>query len=344
VTSDRPGWFAKGRYLTLPAAALVVAVIAFALLPLYAGHSLASYDIFNLLEQFAQLALVTLGFGLVVMAGEFDLSIVGIFALSGVIAVELGDDHPIVGVLAALAICTAFGAAQGYLIAKFRIPSMPVTLATYIGLLGLTRVIGHDKASVSFSNIDATLWIQKPIFQIFSPRSLIMLGVFALAAATLYATRWGRELRALGGDRKASRTAGIPVDRRLVGLFAASSALGVIGGSLSAFNTGAAITDPGTSLLTLGAAGALIGGVALTGGTGSVPGLFAGTMSIALLEQIFVIANYPEYINNLCFGLVLFVFVVVNAPDGRDGIARFRAARRTSKTDPAESTNAPART
>jgi ribose transport system permease protein len=314
---------------TLPAGSLLLAAIAFALLPVYGSRALASYDIFNLFEQFAQVALVTLGFGLVVMAGEFDLSIVGVFALSGVISVELGQHHPFLGVLAAFGICVAFGAAQGYVIAKFRIPSMPVTLATYIGLLGLARVVGHGKASVSFSDIDTTLWVQKPVLEIFSPRSLIMLGAFVLVAAVLYLTRWGRELRALGGDRKASRTSGIAVDRRLVGLFAASSALGVIGGSLAAFNTGAAITDPGTSLLTLGAAGALIGGVSLAGGTGTVAGLFAGTLAIALLEQIFVIANYPEYINNLCFGLVLMIFVLVNAPDARDGLVRFRAAHRT---------------
>jgi ribose/xylose/arabinose/galactoside ABC-type transport system permease subunit len=322
----------RGWSSLIPLAAFVVAVVGFVSLPVFTDRPLETYDLFNLFEAYAQIGLITLGFGLVVIAGEFDLSIVGIFALSGVIAVQSGQHHPFLGVLLALVIGSVFGALQGLLIARFRIPSMPVTLATYIALLGLTRVIGHNQPSVSFENIDTTLWVQEPVLQVFSPRSLVALGLFALTALVLGLTRWGRELRALGGDRKASRTSGIPVDRRLVALFAASSALAVVGGSLAAFNTGAAITDPGAAPLTLGAAGALIGGVALTGGRGSVVGIFAGTMSIVTLQQIFIVAGAEESFTDLAFGLVLLFFVAVNAPDARNGFVRLRARRRTSTT------------
>ncbi|HWO64922.1 MAG TPA: ABC transporter permease [Umezawaea sp.] len=322
----------RSRSSLIPLAAFVVAVVGFIGLPVFSDRPLETYDLFNLFEAYAQIGLITLGFGLVVIAGEFDLSIIGIFALSGVIAVQSGQQNPFLGVLLALVIGSVFGALQGLLIARFRIPSMPVTLATYIALLGLTRVIGHNQPSVSFKNIDTTLWVQEPVLQVFSPRSLIVLGLFALTALVLGLTRWGRELRALGGDRKASRTSGVPVDRRLVALFAASSGLAVVGGSLAAFNTGAAITDPGAAPLTLGAAGALIGGVALTGGRGSVVGIFAGTMSIVTLQQIFIVAGAEESFTDLAFGLVLLFFVAVNAPDARNGLVRLRARRRTPTT------------
>lgn len=324
----------------IPVVSLVVAAIAFIALPAYTGQQLASYDVFNLFEAYAQIGLITLGFGLVVIAGEFDLSTIGIFALSGVIAVEAGQTHPVLGVVCALVICTAFGAAQGLVIARLQIPSMPVTLATYIALLGLSRVVGHNQPSVSYRNTDATLWIQGVVLQVFSPRSLIVLGIFVITGLVLGLTRWGRELRALGGDRKASRTSGIPVDRRLVALFAASSAFAVIGGSLSAFNAGAAITDPGSTPLTLGAAGALIGGVALTGGRGSVVGIFAGTMSIVTLQQIFILTNAEESVSDLIFGVVLLAFVAVNAPEARHGLIRFRAARRVATPSPSQTSGA----
>jgi len=313
----------------LPLVALTATVIGFLCLPAYAGRPLESYDLFNLFEAFAQIGLIALGFGLLLIAGEFDLSIVGIFALSGVIAVKLGQAHPLLGVLAALGVCLAFGALQGLVIALFRIASMPVTVGTYIALLGLTRVVGDDQSSVTFENIDTTLWIQQPVAVIFSPRSLVVLAVFVAAGLAFSATRWGRELRALGGDRKASRTAGVPVNRRLVALFAVSSLLGGVAGALSAFNVGAAITDPGSAPLTLGAAGALIGGVALTGGRGNVAGVFAGAMSIVILGQIFFIAGVDELYSDLVFGLGLLLIVAVNAPSAKDWATRLRASRRT---------------
>ena len=311
----------------VPLLAFTATVIAFACLPAYAGRPLETYDVFNLFEAFAHIGLITLGFGLLLTAGEFDLSIVGVFALSGVIAVKLGQNHPLLGVVAALSVCVAFGAFQGLLIALLRIASMPVTVGSYIALLGLTRVVGDNKTSVTFDNLDTTLWIQDPVGTIFAPRSLVVLGVFALAALLFSATRWGRELRALGGDRKASRTAGVPVNRRLVALFAASSLLGGVAGALAAFNAGAAITDPGAQPLTLGAAGALVGGVALTGGRGNVLGIFAGAMSIVILGQIFFIAGVEEFYSDLAFGLVLLAIVAINAPNAKDWALRLRAAR-----------------
>ena len=311
----------------LPLLALTVTVVAFACLPAYAGRPLETYDLFNLFEAFAHIGLITLGFGLLLTAGEFDLSIVGIFALSGVIAVKLGQDHPLLGVLAALSVCLAFGALQGLLIAVLRIASMPVTVGTYIALLGLTRVVGDNQTSVTFDNLDTTLWIQEPVATIFSPRSLLVLAVFGLAAVLFSATRWGRELRALGGDRKATRTAGVPVNRRLVALFAVSSLLGGVAGALSSFNAGAAITDPGSAPLTLGAAGALIGGVAVAGGRGNVLGIFAGAMSIVILGQIFFVAGVEEFYSDLVFGMVLLLIVAINAPSAKDWAVRLRAAR-----------------
>jgi ribose/xylose/arabinose/galactoside ABC-type transport system permease subunit len=284
----------------LPLLALTATVVAFVCLPAYTGRPLETYDVFNLFEAFAHIGLITLGFGLLMTAGEFDLSIVGVFALSGVIAVKLGQDHPLLGVVAALLVCVAFGALQGLLIALLRIASMPVTVGSYIALLGLTRVVGDNQTSVTFDNLDTTLWIQEPVLTIFSPRSLIVLGVFALAALLVSATRWGRELRALGGDRKASRTAGVPVNRRLVALFAVSSLLGGLAGALSAFNAG---------------------------GRGNVLGIFAGAMSIVILGQIFFIAGVEEFYSDLVFGLVLLLIVAINAPNAKDWALRLRAAR-----------------
>ena len=176
---------------------------------------MATFDVYNALQGFAQIGLLALAIGLTMMAGEFDLSVVGTYAVGGMIAVQAGQSSAVLGLLAAVAAGAAIGAVQGGLIAWLRIPSMPVTLAAYIALLGLAYVISGG-LSVTFTNQAATLWVDQTVAGIFSPRSLITLGAFVLAAIVLGFTRLGPELRAIGGDRRAGRVAGVRVDRDLV--------------------------------------------------------------------------------------------------------------------------------
>lgn len=311
----------------LPLVALVAAVAAFALVPVYSGQQLAVFNVFFTLQGFSNLALITLGFGLVIIAGEFDLSIVGVYALSGVIAVDLGEHQPLVGLVAAVAICTAFGTLQGLVIAKLRIPSMPVTLGTFIALLGLTLSLGHGDLSLTFNNVAASLWFQSAVFHVLSPQSIITIIVFIVIGVLMSVTRWGREVRAIGSDRVSSRTAGVPVDRLLVGLFATSAALGALGGVLVTFSTASASTNPGTDPMIFGITGALIGGVSLRGGRGTVAGMFAGALVIAILQQIFEITSYAGYITEFIFGAALFVVVAVDAPGLRASVVRVRSRR-----------------
>src|SRR5690606_10807807 len=119
-----------------------------------------------------QLGLLALAIGITMIAGEFDLSVVGIYAFGGMLAVVVGTTYPLVGVLAAVAAGAAIGAAQGGLIARLGVSSTPVTLATYIALLGLTYAMSGG-LSKTYPNSAATLWVDQIIAGAFSPRSLV---------------------------------------------------------------------------------------------------------------------------------------------------------------------------
>jgi L-arabinose transport system permease protein len=312
----------------VPAAALLLVVVAFAGTPLSTGHPMTTFDVYNAMQGFAQIGLLALAIGLTMMAGEFDLSVVGTYAVGGMIAVQAGQTSAVLGVVAAVAAGAAIGAVQGGLIAWLRIPSVPVTLAAYIALLGLAYVISGG-LSVTFTNRAATLWVDQTVAGIFSPRSLITLGAFALAAVVLGLTRLGPELRAIGGDRRASRVAGVRVDRDLVLLFTTSGALAALGGALLNFSFGSANPDPGLRPLLIATVAALLGGVSLAGGRGTAVGLLAGALSVALLAQIVAVAYLPDYSTQLFYAALLAVIVAIDSPGLRRSIERVRARTRT---------------
>jgi len=312
----------------VPAAALLLVVVAFAGTPLTTGHPMTTFDVYNALQGFAQIGLLALAIGLTMMAGEFDLSVVGTYAVGGMIAVQAGQSSAVLGLLAAVAAGAAIGAVQGGLIAWLRIPSVPVTLAAYIALLGLAYVISGG-LSVTFKNQHATLWVDQTVAGIFSPRSLVTLGAFVLAAVVLGGTRLGPELRAIGGDRRASRVAGVRVDRALVLLFTTSGTLAALGGALLNFSFASANPDPGLRPLLIATVAALLGGVSLAGGRGTAAGLLAGALAVALLAQIVAVAYLPDYSTQLFYAALLAVIVAIDSPGLRRTLERVRARTTT---------------
>lgn len=323
----------------LPLAAVALTLAAFLLLPLYTDGAVGTFEVYNTLQILARLGLLALALGLTMIAGEFDLSVVGTYALGGMLAVQVGQDSWVLGVVAAVGAGAAVGLAQGVLIARLGLPSMPVTLATYIALLGLTSALS-DGLSKTYDNADVTLWVDQTVLAVLSPRSIVTLGLFVVAAVLLAGTRWGRELRAVGGDRRAARVAGVPVERLVAGVFVVSGSLAGLGGALLSFSLGSANPDPGVQPLILAASAALLGGVSLAGGRGHAAGLLGGILAVALLAEVVTVAAMPAYVTQLFYAGLLVVIVVLDAPDLRDGLVRLRtrAAERSIPTPTAPST------
>jgi ribose transport system permease protein len=317
----------------LPLAAVAVTGTAFALLPVYTGEVIAPFDVYNTFQIFARLGLLALALSLTMIAGEFDLSVVGTYALGGMLTVQLGQENWAYGLLAAVAAGAVIGLLQGALIAGLGLPSMPVTLATYIALLGLTSALSGGLTK-TYSNASVTLWVDQTVLTYFSPRSLITLGLFVLAAVVLAFTRWGRELRAIGGDRRASRVAGVRAGRLLVGTFVVSGLLSAVGGSLLSFSLGSANPDPGVQPLIVAAAAALLGGVSLAGGRGHPLGALGGIMAVALLAEIVTVAALPGYVTQLFFAALLGIIVVIDAPDLHSALVRQRVRFRPAPPQP----------
>jgi ribose/xylose/arabinose/galactoside ABC-type transport system permease subunit len=311
----------------VPLASFAGVLVAFLVVPGLAGQQLNSGAYYNAMQGFAPLGLVALALGLTLIAGEFDISVLGMQALGGVLAVRAGEHSGLVGIFAAVAACGLLGLLQGIAIAQLRLPSLPVTIGTYIALLGLTNVIASNN-TLTYGNIGASVWVDQRILTWFSPRSLITLVAFMLALVLLGATRLGPEMRAIGSDRRAARVSGVAVQRRVTVLFTCSAALAGLAGALLAYSNASASLDPGLQPLILGVAAAVLGGLSLSGGRGAVWGLLLGTLAVALLQELFAITALSTSTTQVIFGCLLLIVVSADAPDLRTTVTGVAARHR----------------
>jgi ribose/xylose/arabinose/galactoside ABC-type transport system permease subunit len=297
-----------------PYVILAAMILALVLLPVFSSVTVRTANVYDIFQNFASYGLVALALGVTIIAGEFDLSVSSMYLLGGMVAVLTGAGSPLLGILAALGTAIIVGLIQGTLIAGFRLNSMPVTLGGYLVVLGITYILGHNK-SVFYANYTVGLRIDKPVLQIFSIRSLVALGIFVVTALILRYVRVGRDIRAIGGDRRAARVAGVPVDRLLVAVFVLSALGAALPGALLSYSLATASpTNIGFDVLTFSATAALIGGVSLSGGKGSPVGIAAGVLSLSVLEEILAIIGSPDYVSSLITGGLLVVVTIVWAP------------------------------
>ncbi|WP_157814035.1 ABC transporter permease subunit [Microbacterium sp. BR1] len=287
-----------------------MAVIA---LPLAMGGQVTSYTVYSLLQTFATYGLVALALGLTVLSGEYDISVLGMYGLGGMLAAVLGADNPLLGVGAAVLVGAISGLVQGLVITRIGIDSMAVTLGGYLILLGLTQTVGGSR-TVQIDNIPLSMVLSTPVLSVFSVQSLVVFGIFVFAWLLLRYTTVGRDLRAVGADRRTSRVVGVRTDGILVGVFMTSGMLAGLAGAANAFVLAAAVANPGLGPLVFATTAVLIGGIAITGGIGSVWGIVGGALALAAFRAAFASIASPNWVLDLVMGMLLAIAVTISAP------------------------------
>lgn len=295
-------------YLLLAIVILLLAAVDFG-----HGRFLSLGTAYSALQSFSTFGLVALGLGLVMLIGEFDLSVAGVFGLAGCIALLTGPDHFWIGMLCAVGTGAAFGFGQGLLIVLLDLGSVPITLGGLLTATGIAYVITHNRA-ISSDNLDLAMTLNDPVVGLFSLRSLVALGIFVVAAAIFATTRLGRDLIATGSDRKAAIIAGVSVKKLLLGAFAFSGFMAALGGAMLSYGLASATPSGLADVLVPAAAAAILGGVSLAGGSGTPLGIVAGILTLTVLRSGLNAVAAPPFAHDLATGLILFVVAVFDAP------------------------------
>jgi ribose/xylose/arabinose/galactoside ABC-type transport system permease subunit len=274
-------------------------------------------------ETFATIGLVALGLGLTMMIREFDLSVVGMYSMSGCVAVVMGADNAWLGLACALAAGLAGGLVQGWIIVRLRLGSVGVTLGGLLVFAGIAYVITENRA-LPYENMAVALRLSAPIAGIFSIRSLVAIAVFLAVALIFGLTRYGRDIIAIGSDRRAAMTAGVNVDALIIAIFSFSGLCAALSGALLSYSLASASPSGLSDVIVPAAAAAILGGVSLAGGTGRPLGIAIGMLSLGLLRAGFNAIGAPPYVNEIAMGAILLVVAVLDGAYLARRLAWFR--------------------
>jgi ribose transport system permease protein len=300
-----------------PALAWVLALVAFVYFAATDGNFLDTGNFYALMQIYSTLALVAVGLAIVMIAAEFDLSIAGVLPLAALVTVKAVDSQGIVvAVLLALAMGVVVGFVNGWMTGVLRIPSLAVTVATMVLTVGIGYVVTSSEL-VQMTDYKLSLRVTEPIFGIFSIMSFVQLGLALLAVVYLKVSWRGRFLYAVGSDPNRARAAGIPVTATLIFAFVVCAVFTAVAGSLQGLSLATGQAGPEEAFLLKAATAALIGGVALTGGRGSLVGVLGGALLMSLLTNGLGLAGVESAIIQLVNGCVLIFVVLVDKPIDR---------------------------
>ena len=284
-------------------------------------------DIFNLADatfNFSEKAIIALGMALLILVREIDLSVAAIVALASMAIGYAAEAGFGAGALFAVGIGVglACGVFNGLLVTWFSLPSIVVTIGTMSLFRGLTQVILGDQAKTKypqeFLDLGQSYFIKMKetgIPGIVIPpvplSFLIFLVLTVLFGIVLHKTATGRRLFAIGSNPVAARFSGIPVDRLRLCLFILSGALSGLAAALLTARLGSMRSNIGIGweldIVTM----VILGGVSISGGVGSILGVFLAVLVLGLVTFGMSLNNIPGQVVSVYIGALLILVIAI---------------------------------
>ncbi|MGA2380055.1 MAG: ABC transporter permease [Spirochaetia bacterium] len=292
-------------------ATLVVFVVIFIFLSLASPSFLTVQNLVGLLRQVALLCIASVGMTFLIIAGGIDLSIGAANAVTGVLCAltvtKLGFPTP-VGVLVGVLCGGLIGLINGTLVTRINLPPLLATLGMMVALRGSAFLItgGHTIYGVP----DDYLWLGRGMVLGVIPVSvLVMAFIFFAYLFVQRRTKAGLYMYAIGGDRIASRKAGIKDKLWMVLAFVNTGLLAGLAGVIASSKFGAALPNQGMDFEMDVITAVVIGGTSIFGGIGSITGSLLGVMIIGMITNGMLLLEVHSYWQQVAKGLILIIAV-----------------------------------
>lgn len=298
---------------------IVIGGITAALNPLF----LSGVNLLNMANLIGLFGIFAIGQGLIIITGGIDLSVGSMFALLGVILVDLLVNFELfwpLAVLAVIGVGLVLGLLHGLLVTRLKLQPFVVTLCGLLIYRGIARYYTQDSTS-GFGyagDIDTVSWLAAGrSFGIPNP-FIIMVVVALIMAVVLHRTVFGRYLYAVGRNEEAARYSGINTDAVITGAYVLGGALAGLAGVLLVFYTSSVSPSSFGNFYELYAiAAAVLGGCSLRGGEGSVLGIVLGTVLLQILQNLVNILGIPSSLNFAVMGGVILLGVIADQQLGQ---------------------------
>jgi ribose/xylose/arabinose/galactoside ABC-type transport system permease subunit len=313
---------ARFRDLALVPAILALVLVGALIDPVF----LTRDNLVNVLQQQTELSLLVLAEAVILIAGKFDLSLESTIGLAPALALGLviptashglGTDWP---TALAIPIClltgAAIGAFNGLLILRFKLSAFIVTLGMLIVLRGLQ--IGLTGGQNLFDIPPSVLYLGNATWLGLPASIWICAVLFAAGILALGFLRAGRAVYAIGGNVDAARAAGIRTDRVVWLVLIVGSLLAALAGLLMTGRFGSVAAAQGQGMIFTVFAAAVIGGVSLDGGKGTLFGALCGVLVIGLINNILTLGGVSaQWIQAIYGAIILAALVLARLTSGK---------------------------
>lgn len=262
------------------------------------------------------LLILAVGQTAVVITRNVDLSVGSVLGLTAYLTGRIFIAHPGTPVILVFLIGLAFGGVlgliNGVLVAWGRVPALVITLGTmyiyrgvFLSWAGSNRVNASDMPD-SFLNLGTKQILSIPLL------TIIAVVVLALVGYYLYTARGGRELYAIGSDPEAAELYGLKVTRRILAAFVLSGAMAGLAGVMTAARYGTVSSNAGLNLELQAVGAAVIGGVAIFGGSGTVWGAAIGAFLLVTINRALPVLGVQDFWQQFVVGVLIIGSIVLD--------------------------------
>ena len=304
----------RGSYLVLAAFLLLFSFFAVVL-----GDDgfTSETNLLNIVRQTAPVTVMAVAVVFVLSAGEIDLSLGSVVALSALVTAKvLQTESVALAVVAGLGVGFGVGALNGLFVTLLRLPSFLVTLASLGIVAGLARTI-TDLESVAVANDDFISFFGSGDVGPIPGLAFWGLGAVALGHFAFRHTRFGAHVVATGDNASAARVAGIRVDRVRFAVLVLSGASAALAGVLYTGRLQGATYTLGEQDLLVVIAAVVIGGTRLFGGQGSVIGALIGSLILGTLTNGLILWGFSSSEQLIAQGVLLLIAIALTLREPR---------------------------
>jgi ribose transport system permease protein len=308
----KPGRLTRAAIIRSPYLSSAIAIVILSVLLTASGTDfLSTANGIAIIYSISLVALLAIGETMILISAGVDLSAGSMLGLTGTVGAWVVVSHHMpsgVGIIVCLAVGVLGGLINGLCCAYTSISPFIVTLAVSSVAVGLTLVISQGNTisplPAAFDWLGAATWGQVPVL------FFLIIALFIGAEFMLRRSVVGRELYALGGNARAAAMAGISKRKLQIGVYTTAGLLYGVAGLAQVGILGAATTGAGSDDLLTPIAAAVIGGVSLFGGEGSVVGAGLGIIVIGIINDGLGLRNISTFYTSIVYGVVIFLAVL----------------------------------